>query len=727
MRGHLRRLLMVATIACAGCGGDGTNDEPTPDPDPDPTVCGPGDRALTGCGERCPAGEVAQPDGGCIPAGIPAELCADGFVSDAGACRPTLGSNCGFAEQVVLGQTGCLPIDSCGSGTWGDIPTDGDMVYVDAAADPNGDGTTGAPFDTISAAVAGAAPGARIALAAGSYDEDLVLTKTVHIHGRCAEMVQLAGISAIATVFFQRDGSLSDLSVTGPQLGVAVSGAENVRLERIHIHDTGWRGLDVENVLGPTAVHMIDSLVENAAENGVYTNGSTLLLEGSVVRGTVAQMGDSRGINVQADIPGQVPSDVTLLRSVVEHNPGAGIRVWGSNLDVQQSVIRDTTPNAAGGFGRAIDAYTDPASRSNVVIDASVIERAVTTGIHTEGDAAISATTIVDVAHEPETMGFGRCIGASDAPNAARSTLALTHSVLERCVGGVMVDGDAEAILTGVLVRDMMAGGVESARGLQVQGSVEGLRASALVYGSVIAGAHEAAVVVDTGDAYLDGLRISDTLGAGVIAQTTVLPVGHATLMGSLVERSTGMGVAAIGGAITLHSSIVRDVAPDQLGIRARGVTAQYSILSMARGSLDMFDSSIEGTQEAGVLVMGGDAVINASLIRNTQSLPGGTLGDGVAVSALLFGNEPVAASANILGLVIEDSQRAGVSAFGADVALTGSSLSCQGFDLNGESLAGIAHSFEDGGGNACGCPEPVEGCKSVSAGLSPPEAAPEM
>ena len=67
-----------------------------------------------------------------------------------------------------------------------------------------------------------------------------------------------------------------------------------------------------------------------------------------------------------------------------------------------------------------------------------------------------------------------------------------------------------------------------------------------------------------------------------------------------------------------------------------------------------------------------------------------------------------------------------GVSADGADVSVTNASLACQAFDLNGETLGTIDHSFSNGGGVSCGCPTPSEECKAVSAGLQPPELASE-
>ena len=71
----------------------------------------------------------------------------------------------------------------------------------------------------------------------------------------------------------------------------------------------------------------------------------------------------------------------------------------------------------------------------------------------------------------------------------------------------------------------------------------------------------------------------------------------------------------------------------------------------------------------------------------------------------------------------IETSARAGLSNFGATVALGASALACNSIDLDGETYHGQPFSFESLGGNACGCDPADVACKVQSVGLEPPEA----
>ena len=92
------------------------------------------------------------------------------------------------------------------------------------------------------------------------------------------------------------------------------------------------------------------------------------------------------------------------------------------------------------------------------------------------------------------------------------------------------------------------------------------------------------------------------------------------------------------------------------------------------------------------------------------------TFGDGIAVVS-----SGGLASATITGSGITQSARAGISSFGAAVAVGGSTLSCNPNDLDGEELDG-PYEFEDRGGNTCGCKH-ATGCKVLSSTLAPPEA----
>src|SRR6185436_14341410 len=97
-------------------------------------------------------------------------------------------------------------------------------------------------------------------VAAGSYAEDVTIEgKPVRLWGRCPESVEIVGTGGEFSAVFVRDTGAStteihDLAVSGPAIGLVVSGAEGVVIDRVRVHDTGARAIDVEDTLGPTRV-----------------------------------------------------------------------------------------------------------------------------------------------------------------------------------------------------------------------------------------------------------------------------------------------------------------------------------------------------------------------------------------------------------------------------------------------------------------------------------------
>src|SRR4030095_13888620 len=90
------------------------------------------------------------------------------------------------------------------------------------------DGTATRPWPTVMHAIDAAPSGGIVAIAAGTYVEDLrTLSRPVRLWGRCPSMVTLAGAGTASQTVLVRtlaDGTeIHDLSITSAPLGVAVS------------------------------------------------------------------------------------------------------------------------------------------------------------------------------------------------------------------------------------------------------------------------------------------------------------------------------------------------------------------------------------------------------------------------------------------------------------------------------------------------------------------------
>jgi hypothetical protein len=717
-------LLLPWLAACssegtaAGTGGGGGGEPPA--------ECEVGAAAIDpACALTCPAGEFADADGTCWPAGVPATLCAVGFAHDGDVtCEPTLPADaCPSGTMAVPGDAQCREVAPCGDDTWGEIPIEANTVFVQAGA-MGGDGSQGQPFGTIGQGVAAVPSGAIVAVAAGDYPEDVLISgKAVRIWGRCPSMVTIEGQGDIAAVFLREGSSGSevhDLAIIGPEMGIIASGATGLRFSRLHVHDTAYRGIDIEDPLGPTEATLSDSLFENNTEVAWYVNGASLTVERSLARDVQFNQGVGRGANAQPSAGG-TPSQLTIMGSVIERVPDNGVLVWGSAVIVDGTVIRDVAPNAEGNFGGGIDATTGQTNGelASLTVRSSLIERTHSVGIIARGVAVdVEGLTVRDVEPEQSTSFGGRGIELrNDTIYGAVGFGSIRWSLLERVVGGLQL-GPGQWTVEGTRVRSTKSAG-ELGAGMIIQDDsafVDVLPVASL-RGSVVEDGTTVGVIGIGALLTVEGMRVSRVPDWGITIQSGVSR-GAMTLSGSLVEDATRMGFNVLGADAVIEDSVVRGVVAE--GIFGRGVNVQWSLISQQPGVATIRRILVEDVQETGIIVYGGDAFIEDTLVRNATPLPDGTMGDGVSAIGDLYPS-----SVALSRLRVQGNERAGVATFGASVAIADSTLTCNGFDLNLESgLISGKGTFDNVGGNVCGCDGDLGDCKVLSANLEPPALA---
>src|SRR5262245_30753276 len=262
-------------VLVAGCGGEG--DEPPPDSPPG--GCAPAEwpREDGSCvppglppDMPCPPAEWLRDDGVCIPAGVPPDGCGEGFVHDGdrGCERILPDAPCPPGLMAVPGETVCREVAPCAPGTWGDIPVEPNTEYVDASyAGMDSDGSALKPWTSIQAGVDAASASAIVAIARGSYLEDVVVSgKPVRLWGVCPELVEVVGSGAeVATiqVLAGANGSeVRSLAVSGDAIGIGLTGSIDVVIERVWVHANAYRGFGVEDAFGPTRMTLRGALVE---------------------------------------------------------------------------------------------------------------------------------------------------------------------------------------------------------------------------------------------------------------------------------------------------------------------------------------------------------------------------------------------------------------------------------------------------------------------------------
>ncbi len=572
-----------------GCGGDETEPPPT------------GEQVPT-----CVPPELALPDGSCIRPGIAPDDCYEGFVHDGEyGCEPILPPEpCPPGLMAVPGETECRPVMDCGEGTWGDLPTDGTTEHVDGSyAGGNSDGSAAAPWTTIGEAVAAAAPGALVAVAAGSYVEDVSISgKPVRLWGRCPERVELVGMGAELAAVDIRVGAsgteVGGIALLGAAAGLFLSGSEDVTFDRVWVHETASQGIHVEGALGPTSVSVVGSLVEQSNEIGLFLAGSDALVEGTVVRATLPRASDQesgRGINIQLSCFGGVcdpttRANATLRGSLVEQNHDVGLFVTGSDVVVESTVVRVTLPQASDQrSGRGINIQAcgtqsgcDPTVRASATVRGSLVEQNHQFGLSIMGSDALVESTVVR-ANLPRAsdQAFGRgisiqlsCSIEDGCDPTARANATLRGSLVEQNHDvGLHVSG-SDVLVEGTVVRATLpqASDQTGGRGINIQLSCIGgvcdptTRANATVRGSLVEQSHDVGLAVAASDTLVEGTVVRATLprlsdgffGDGVAVFSAHDALASATITGALIADSPRAGLASFGAFVSLGSTRIQ-------------------------------------------------------------------------------------------------------------------------------------------------------------------------
>jgi hypothetical protein len=650
--------LLLAIVALLGCGDDKVSGGGSPPEDVPP----------------CGANDVTLMDGTCVTVGVPSDACAPGFEPDeGGGCSAVLPSEvCPPGLMAVPGDSVCREVAPCGEDPWGDIPIEPATVFVDVNyPNPDSDGSQAKPWTSIQEAVAAAASGSMIAIAAGSYNGEVGFSdKVLRVWGRCPGLVEIvaqAGDSAAFIALGNTDGTeLHTLALRGAAVGVAFAGSSNMRIDRVWIHDTSGHGMDVARTFIPASATITGSLIEATAITGLFVSGSTAVVEASNIRGTAIDSG-ARGITVQDDSD---PGNLTLSGSLIELSHEGGVVVGSSTATIHGSIIRTTAPGVGsiGGRGVTGQAFTGGVARPALTITKSAIEQSHEGGvIIAGGDMWLEHTTVRDTQVNPSSVGGGGIIVQIDSATMQRASANVLASVLERNFGGAVQVSASDATIDGVIVRDVFP------------------------------------------IASNDGWAVSFQTAPSMSDRST------GTLRFTRIERAAAAGVVILGSDTLIHDINIYDTLGVG-GVYGRGMAVALDLLSLERGNATISGVIIERSVGAGLAVTGADAIIEGSAIRGTVPNLHGAYGDGIVVVSY---QGPAIAS--ITNCHIADNIRGGIVNFGAATSVGNTVLECNPIPLGGELYEGQASTFEDTGGNICSCGDTEDACQISSSSLEPP------
>jgi len=647
--GRLMLVLMAAVSSLGGCSSDPKAPAAPITCEPGETLledgrcqpaglpldmqCQPGELALEngGCQPAglpldmvCPPGEYEKEGGGCEPAGIPPEMCAPGFMPDGDrGCEPILPADpCPDGLMAIPGDTVCREVMPCGVGDYGDIPVDATTQYVNAAyAGNDSNGTKTKPWKTIQAGINAAASGAIVAVAAGTYNENLVISgKPVALWGRCPAMVDVKGAGAVSQTVqvygTKATGTeVHGVSVAGSKQGISVSGAQGIIVDRARVHDTGNIGINVENLNDIAEVTLTNCLLERATMLALASAGASVSIEGSVIRDTQPQSNGLLGRGIHMESFGNVRARVSARDSLLERNRDCGVWLLGSDFSAESTVIRDTQVDGAQRYGLGIFAVAaGPDQKSAVTLVGSVVERNQDTGVFLWGAMGDIRATVISKTQIGKGGAHGAAIEALfDGFSEERSSVELMN---------VLIDEN-------------------DSTGIEVVSSDAAIEAT-VVRGTKRIGIGDAGIGIIGGDDQKAKQRSNV-----VIRRST-----------SILNESTGIDFT--GSDVTIEGTVVRD--------NHHGIEIEKNKDTGEVGKLVLRESVIEQNADVGLLALGGEADVESCVVRSTYGLAPYLGGSGIEVQSI----DETRGRIDLRGVLVEKNQGVGVIAFNSDAFVDG-------------------------------------------------------
>jgi hypothetical protein len=479
------------------------------------------------------------------------------------------------------------------------------------------------------------------------------------------------------------------------------------------------------------------SRVSGNREVGVYLGGVDAVLEGTEVRGTLAQASDSAfGWGVLARCDAEVPAcgSLAVHGSLITGNREVGVFTQGAPLTLSESVVRDTQPTEVERFGgRAVSAqcHADLGDCGALEVSRSLLADNREAGIAVWGvDAVIRDTVVRDTEAQESDQLFGRGISAEcDADVGICGRLEVSGAVLEgNREAGIAVWG-VDTAIRGTTVRHTRALAELGSEGRGVNAQCHpdlGDCGRLEVSETLVTGCRAVGVYASGVEAEIDGVRVSGTLpqdsdqsfGRGIAAECDPLlgACGRIAVTDSLVTGSHNAGVFLYGVPATLQGVVVTGTRSDAGGIDqgdfGQGIWAMCDEATWTCGTLELRACLVEGNATAGVAAWGVSGLVADSVIRVVDPRPlDERFGYGLQVQGLAGAPEAVM---HVQGSWITDAPLASILYYRATGTLARSAVSGADFAV---AYASTTSPPADGGGNV------LEG-RYVS-GVSPQDLSP--
>lgn len=553
--------------------------------------------------------------------------------------------------------------------------------------------------ESITAAIDSAAEGTIIALGAGTYTENLHISKSVTLWG-CTTVIVPPMISRPAVLVDRGSVTLRSLTIDGETIGVqAVGSLATLLLDRVWIAEPAEAGLVLTNGARATGGGVLvngATLRRGIGRAVSLETGASLFLTHSELRDNVESGLVAQDSGTHADLQNVWIHDngntgvaaldgalITGLAWTLERNTAQGMVAERAVIELEHGWISFSAqdqPDTARGFG-AVALNGGLMTIGRVVFDGNRNASLLAFG----ADAVLTAVEVVVLSTLAGRDGAqGASVVAANGGRAVIRDAVLTGSL---SFGAIAQDPRSKASLENTIVAEVQDGvAVAASAGGELNWSTgesstidggcaraEGT-ASLLTLGNVrVRQCDRGAGVNVFGGARFEARRssVSQAKIAGIVAQGTgtsfsLEDVVIEAIAPELEDGPGGFGLAladgAEGGAEALA---VRDV------LHA-GVLVSGASLELSDGQVQRVGVSRSGSAGRGISVeRGGQLRFRSAAISETQEAGVAALSDGTGVSGV--------------ELRVEDTVGIGVAAY------RGASVEVDGFLVSGSSVANLA------------------------------------
>ncbi len=283
-----------------------------------------------------------------------------------------------------------------------------------------------------------------------------------------------------------------------------------------------------------------------------------------------------------------------------------------------------------------------------------------------------------------EVVGTGATLGAIQVLQKGANGTEVHGVAVTGAKVGVGVSGASGVVIEHVWIHGAGNGG------LNVQDDLG--PTSVALKGSLVEKNHTYGVLVIGSDVVIEATAVRSTLpnalgqrGRGISARGS----SKVMVRACLVEQNRQVGVLVTASDVTIEATVVRSTLLDEQGTYGRGIHVEDDPNTMDRAKVTVHGCLVEQNHDVGVFVMGSDATIEATVIRSTLPYGQGEFGFGLAIQ-----NVPVTgarANVTIRACLVEQNQDAGVMIAGSDATIEATVVRSTLLDAQGTGGRGIS------------------------------------